>query len=224
MMAVGWKKLGSVLGATLVVVACSSDENGVLTADGSIIDVSAAGSAGTAGSAGSESDASAATESGGGGSSSDAATTSDAPKDVSAFDVNAEAGICNALVNSAMVVTPTLGAGMAAALTGGTIVDGIYEETKIEQFGGDGGLPPAEQSTINISAGTLTEVVKVGAVETRFFSTYSVMMMTITIVTTCDSTFKFTGSFMAAYQASPTTFIYSFANNGGTLVKTYTKK
>jgi hypothetical protein len=217
--------MGSVLGATLLVVACSSDENGVLTADGSVIDVtSAGGSAGSAGSAGTtESDGSVA-ESGGGGSSSDAATTSDAPKDVSAFDVNAEAGICNALVNSAMVVTPTIGVGTAPVLAGGTIADGIYEETKIEQFGGDGGVPPAEQSTINISAGTLTEVVKVGTVETRFFSTYTVMMMTITITTTCDSTFKFTGSFMAAYQAGPTTFMYSFANNGGTLVKTYTKK
>jgi hypothetical protein len=219
MMAVGWKRIGVVLGATtLVVAACSSDENGVLLSDGGIADVSAAGSAG---SAGSEIDGSVA-ESGGGGAATDGATT-DALLDVAAFDVNPEAGICNNLVNTAMVVTPTLGTGNPPALTGGTITPGTYVETMIQQFGGDGGVPLPEQSTIQLSAGTLTEVVKIGNIETRFFSTYTVMMMTINITTTCDSSFKFTGMFSAAYQASATQFIYEVDNNGGKLVKTYTK-
>jgi hypothetical protein len=212
-MAAGRRRLGAVLGVALVVAACSSDESGVLTADGSIVEVGAAGSAGAPAEGG-------AVE-GGGGTGTDAAAVTDAV----ALDVTSDVGaMCNTVVNSATVVTATLGAGAVPALTGGTIADGTYTETKIEQFGGDGGLPPAEQSTIVISAGTLHEVVKIGTVEARYFSTYTVMMSTITIVTTCDSTFKFTGGYSAAYQASPTTFIYAFDSNGGKQVKTYTKK
>ena len=143
--------------------------------------------------------------------------------DGAASDVATDGALCNMLVNSATVVTPTVGVGAAPALTGGTITPGTYVETKVEVFGGDGGLPPPEQSTIALAAATLDEVVKVGTVETRFHSTYTVAMSTITIVTTCDSTFRFTGMYSAAYQATATTFIYSFDLNGGKVVKTYTK-
>ena len=105
-------------------------------------------------------------------------------------DVAVDGAVCNMLVNSAAVVTPTIGVGAAPALTGGAITPGTYVETKAEDFGGDGGLPPPEQSTFALAAATLDEVVKVGTVETRFHSTYTVAVSTITIVTTCDSTFK----------------------------------
>jgi len=218
-MVVGWNRVGLVLIGSLLLWACSSDENGVLTPDGSVEPLDALGTGGSA------TDGSVAEV--GGGTSSDAAdapATTDAPTDAAAAsDVVPDGALCNMLVNSATVVTPTLGAGAAPALTGGTITPGTYVETKAEVFGGDGGVPPPEQSTIALAAGTLDEVVKVGTVETRYHSTYTVMMSTISIVTTCDSTFKFTGMYSAAYQASPTTFIYSFDSNGGKEVKTYTK-
>jgi hypothetical protein len=220
-MAGEWNRVGLALGGGLLLVACSSDENGVLTADGSIVEVGAAGSAGGV------ADGSVPTEVGSGGTTStDAPATTEAALDAAALsDVSSDGGAtCNAVVNSATVVTPTVGVGAAPVLTGGAITDGTYLETKIEQFGGDGGLPPAEQSTIVIAAGTLSEVVKVGTAETRYFSTYTVMMSTISIVTTCDSTFKFTGAYSASYQATPTTFVYAFDSNGGKQVKTYTKK
>ena len=66
-------------------------------------------------------------------------------------------------------------------------------------------------------------MVKVGTVETRFHSTYTVAVSTITIVTTCDSTLRFTGMYSAAYQATATTFIYAFDLAGVKVVKTYTK-
>jgi len=203
-----------------LLLACSSDENGVLTPDGAIVGLDAAGTGGSA------NDGSVVEEAGGGtstDSSSDASTTTDATADGAASDVATDGAVCNMLVNSATVVTPTVGAGAVPALTGGAITPGTYVETKIEVFGADGGLPPPEQSTIALGAATLDEVVKAGTVETRFHSTYTATVSTITVVTTCDSTFRFTGMYSAAYQATATTFIYSFDLNGVKVVKTYTK-
>jgi len=220
-MVLGLNRVGLALsGSLLLLIACSSDENGVLTPDGAVVGLDGAGTGGSA------NDGSVVEEAGGGtstDSSSDASTTTDAATDGAASDVAIDGALCNMLVNSATVVTPTAGAGAVPALTGGAITPGTYVETKIEVFGGDGGLPPPEQSTIALAAATLDEVVKVATLETRYHSTYAVAVSTITIITTCDSTFKFTGMYSAAYQASPTSFVYSFDSNGGKVVKTYTK-
>jgi len=218
-MVVGLNRVSLVLTGSLLLFACSSDENGVLNPDGSITPLDAAGTGGSATTDGSVEEVGATD-----GPTTDAPATDAVTDTVTAVsDVLADGMLCNALVNSATVVTPTVGVGAAPALTGGTITPGTYVETKVELFGADGGVPPPEQSTIALAAATFDEVVKVGTAETRLHSTYTVMMTTITIVTTCDSTFKFTGMYSAAYQASPTTFIYSFDSNGGKQVKTYTK-
>src|SRR5262245_6764406 len=113
MMAVGWNRIGPMLGAALLVAACSSDENGVLTADGSIVEVGAAGSAG------SEADGAIA-ESGAGGAS-EAATGAEA-SDAATSDVSADGGLCNNIVQAGMLVTPTVSdAASPPVLTGGTI-------------------------------------------------------------------------------------------------------
>jgi hypothetical protein len=218
-------RFGLAMGAALTLLACSSDENGVITPDGAIEELGAAGSGGSA-----VIDSSVTLD----GAEEATTSTDGAPTDAADASLAADAGdagdagaMCNTVTNQATVVTPTLGTGAAPTLTGGTVTDGTYVETMLQQFGGDGGLPPPEQSTIVLSAGTFAEVVKVGTTETRLFSTFTVTDASVGalhIITTCDSTMKFTGAFNVAYQASPTTFVYSFDNNGGTLVKTYTKK
>ena len=141
-MVLGLNRLGLALTGSLLLFACSSDENGVLTPDGAIEGLDAAGTGGSA------NDGSVVEEAGGGTStdSSDAASTTTDAADGAVSDVAVDGAVCNMLVNSAAVVTPTIGVGAAPALTGGAITPGTYVETKAEVFGGDGGLPPPSRA------------------------------------------------------------------------------
>ena len=215
--------------AGCLVIACGDDDSTPppVVVDGSADVVTSTSSTGTG------QDARTTNETGQGGSqrtdaAADVATPIDTAVPTEAAvvpDARVDAGAnCNVLVNVATPVTPTAGVGAAPVLTGGAITPGIYAETKIEQFGGDAGVLAAEQSTLEITASTINEVVKVGTAETRFTSSYSTTAATIAIDTTCDSTMKFTGKYSSNYQASPTIFVYAFDNAGGTLVKTYTKR
>ena len=97
-------------------------------------------------------------------------------------------GACNDLVNGAAVTSKTSHAAATPAMTGGTIADGTYFLTAMDDYNGETGST-THQETWRFTNGTVDVITaENGAAATRYSGTFSTSGNMVTFSFTCPMT------------------------------------
>jgi hypothetical protein len=146
-------------------------------------------------------------------------------------DLAAAAPACNTVTNGATAIAGTAAVGAAPTPAGGAIVDGLYEATKTEVYGG---APSGGRRLTLVVTGGGTRVLWAGevldatgtAVTLSFRADTAVAASgtKLTLTTSCVSTTPSPLPPALDYTATPTSLVLSLANGSTTAVTTYTRR
>jgi hypothetical protein len=146
-------------------------------------------------------------------------------------DFASAAPACNTLPNSATAIPFTPGVGTAPASTGGALLDGLYESTRTEIYGGVTGF--GRRITLDITGGG-TRILWVGEVLDVTGKTVMSSFRVDTAVEVQGTKLAFTASCVSTdpspipaaldFTATPQTLAMSLTNSVGTAVTTYTRR
>jgi hypothetical protein len=143
----------------------------------------------------------------------------------------AAAPVCNTLTNSATAIPFTAGVGTAPASTGGTLLDGLYEVTRSEIYGGVTGF--GRRITLDVTGGG-TRILWVAEVLDATGTTVMTSFRADTAVEVQGTKLAFTINCVSAnpspipaaldFTATPQTLALSLTNSVGTAVTTYARR
>jgi hypothetical protein len=139
--------------------------------------------------------------------------------------------MCTTAANAATAIPFSAGVGTAPTPAGGTVVDGLYEATRTEIYGG--GTGSGRRITLVVTGGG-TRIFWVGevldaagqAVVTSFRAdtTVAVQGTKLAFTATCVSATPSPIPAALDFTATPTTLVLSLANGATTAVTTYTRR
>jgi hypothetical protein len=146
-------------------------------------------------------------------------------------DLAAAAPACNVLANSATAIPFTPGAGTAPVPTGGALLDGLYEATRTEMYGGTTGF--GRRITLDVMGGG-TRISWVGEVldatgktimtSFRADTALAVQGTKLVFTTSCVSTSPSPIPAALDFTATPQTLAMSLTTASGTALTTYTRR